>query len=67
MTYTYAILEVSPACWQEIAGKLRAAGYDHAFHDFGAVLDMAGLALRVERVPADVVERSDRQGGTVLP
>lgn len=47
MTYTYAILEVSTAAFEEIAGKLRAAGYDQAFHDEddGVVIDMHGIAL----------------------
>ncbi len=43
ITHTYALLEVSPGAYEEIAGKLRAAGYDHAF-DEGAI-DMHGLAL----------------------
>jgi len=42
-TYTYVELEVSAAAYDEIAGKLRAAGYDHAFHD--GTIDMHGLAL----------------------
>ena len=40
-------MEVSRATFDEIAAKLRAAEYDHAFHDDGATLDMHGLALRV--------------------
>lgn len=47
-THTYALLEVSPAVYEEISAKLRAAGYDHAFHDdeeHGAVVDMHGIAL----------------------
>ena len=47
MTYTYAIMEVSRATFDEIAEKLRAAGYDHAFHDGDATLDMHGIALRL--------------------
>lgn len=42
-TYTYVELEVSAAAYDEIAGKLRAAGYDHAFQD--GTIDMHGLAL----------------------
>lgn len=47
MSYTYAILDLSPAAYQEIAGKLRAAGYDHAFHQDGGrtVIDMHGIAV----------------------
>jgi hypothetical protein len=43
-THTYAILEVSDDAYHEIAGKLGAAGYDHAFHEDGAI-DMHGIAL----------------------
>ena len=42
-TYTYVELEVSAAAYDEIAGKLRAAGYDHAFHDH--TIDMHGIGL----------------------
>lgn len=42
-THTYAELEVSAAAYDEIAGKLRAAGYDHAFHD--GTIDMHGIGL----------------------
>jgi len=44
MSHTYALLEVSPAAYAEIAAKLREAGYDHAFGDDGAI-DMHGIAL----------------------
>lgn len=47
-THTYALLEVSPAAYEEISKALRAAGYDHAFHeddDRGTVVDMHGIAL----------------------
>lgn len=59
-TYTYVILEVSPAAYDEIAAKLKAADYNHVFHkdteqqragvSFTAppVIDMNGLALRRE-------------------
>ena len=49
MTYTYAILEVSAAAYDEIRGALEAAGYQDAFHDDGdgyEVIDMHGIALR---------------------
>lgn len=42
MTYTYVELEVSKAAYDEIAAKLRAAGYD-CFD--GIIIDMHGLAL----------------------
>jgi hypothetical protein len=48
MSYTYVILDVSPAAYAEIRAKLEAAGYGHAFHreDDGEVIDMHGIALR---------------------
>lgn len=50
MSYTYAILKVSPATYAEIQAKLEAAGYGHAFHDQadGPVIDMHGIALQAE-------------------
>ena len=49
-THTYAILEVSPAAYQEIRAKLEAAGHEQAFHDEddGEVIDMHGIALQEE-------------------
>jgi len=47
-THTYATLDVSEATYVEIARKLRAAGYDHAFIDGGEtskVIDMHGIGL----------------------
>lgn len=44
MTYTCATLEVSQAAYDEIAAKLRAAGYDHAFAEDGMV-DMTHIGL----------------------
>lgn len=47
MSYTYALLEVSPAVYAEIREKLQAAGYEHAFdrNDDREVIDMHGIAL----------------------
>lgn len=46
-TRTYALLAVSPAAYDEIGKALRAAGYDHAFHEEerGTCIDMHGIAL----------------------
>lgn len=46
-TYTYVVLEVSDAAYDEIAGKLREAGYDHVFDGEGkkCVMDMHGIAI----------------------
>lgn len=44
MTYTYAILEISDAAYQEIKQKLTDAGYEHAFHE--DVIDMHGIAVK---------------------
>jgi hypothetical protein len=49
-THTYAELELSPAAYDEIAEKLKAAGYDHSFmvgedvngHD---TIDMHGIGV----------------------
>lgn len=50
-TYTYAVLEVSKAAYDEIRAKLEAAGYQHAFHsdsDHPELIDMNGIALAPE-------------------
>lgn len=49
-THTFAELGVSAAAYDEIAGKLREAGYDHAFIEAtvgsgGLVIDMHGIGL----------------------
>jgi hypothetical protein len=44
VTRTFAELEVTPGAYDEIATKLREAGYEHAFMDSGAI-DMHGIAL----------------------
>jgi hypothetical protein len=44
MTHTYALLQISATAYEEIAQRLRAAGYAHAFGDEGE-LDMHGIAL----------------------
>jgi hypothetical protein len=50
-THTVVTLEIHDAAYQDIAKKLRDAGYDHAFSDDGQI-DMTGIAVV-----------SDRQGG----
>lgn len=49
-TYTYVILDLSPDAYREISEKLRAAGYDQAFHksDGRQVIDMHGIAVADE-------------------
>lgn len=42
-THTYVEMEVSATAYDEIADKLRAAEYDHAFHD--GTIDMHGIGL----------------------
>jgi hypothetical protein len=53
VTHTFVKLEVSDSAYREVAGKLAAAGYDHAFipQDEGepAAIDMHGIALVPER------------------
>lgn len=51
MTYTYAILDVSPEFYREVRELLKAAGYEHAFNDAGhdgEVIDMHGIAIRAD-------------------
>lgn len=43
-TYTYAKLPLSQAAYDEIATKLRNAGYDHAFMKNGTI-DMHGIGV----------------------
>lgn len=47
MTYTFALLEVSDAAFEEIAAKLKEAGYEEAFfaEDGDEAIDMHGIAL----------------------
>ena len=45
MTYTVVILEVKESTYNEIADKLKAAGYDHAFWE-DEMIDMTHIALR---------------------
>lgn len=52
-THTFAELEISAAAWDEIALKLRAAGYDHAF--VSGAIDMHGIG--VTRAPEPVVTK----------
>lgn len=47
-THALATLELSRAAWEEIADKLREAGYDHAFLD-DDVIDMHGLGVVPEK------------------
>jgi hypothetical protein len=51
MTHTYAALEVTQSTFDEIAAKLKAAGYDHAFDDEEGAIDMHGIGLVVEKKP----------------
>jgi len=46
-TYTYAVLDISDAAYTEIFDKLKAAGYEHAFHEDEnrIVVDMHGIAI----------------------
>jgi hypothetical protein len=43
-TYTYVTMELSQAAYDEIAKKMRAAEYVHAFGEDGEI-DMHGIAV----------------------
>ncbi|HEY9279519.1 MAG TPA: hypothetical protein VIP51_05535, partial [Eoetvoesiella sp.] len=45
MTYSFATLDISRRAYDEIARKLRAAGYEHAFLENG-LIDMHGIGLQ---------------------
>jgi hypothetical protein len=57
-TYTYAVLDVSPATFREIHAKLKAAGYGHAImeEDGKALIDMHGIALGCPGQPLSTFE-----------
>jgi hypothetical protein len=61
-SHTYAVLEVSDTAYQEVAAKLRAAGYHHVFIDDGKI-DMHGIALAVATL-TDKQEALRRKHGT---
>lgn len=65
-TRTYATLEVSKVAYDEIAAKLRCAGYDHVFMDSGAI-DMHGLALINYVAPDGGIRPIDPNHAPVLP
>lgn len=65
MTYTYALLEVSQTAYDEIAAKLRAAGYDHAFGAEGE-MDMHGIALNVAKPAPELPGSSIGYPGAVM-
>jgi hypothetical protein len=60
-THTYAVLEISSAVYNEIASKLRDAGYDHVFD--GAVIDMHGIALQAATDEQDAALRDTESVG----
>lgn len=51
-TRTLAHLEVSAAAFDEIAAKLREAGYNHAFVDGAIDMEGIGLVRGAEPAPA---------------
>lgn len=58
MTYTYAILPVTPKTYREIAQKLKEAGYEQAFHEEEekTVIDMHGIALAEDPAEIDLLK-----------
>ena len=64
-THTFAILDLSPEAYAEIARKLREAGYGHSFtedHDGRELIDMHGLAVRSEGPAIDLRGLARRSG-----
>lgn len=49
VTHTFALMEVSPATYNEVMAKLKAAGYDDTM--VNDALDMHGIALTCGAVP----------------
>jgi len=62
-TYTSAELEISEAAYNEIADKLRAAGYGDVIYE-GAI-DVRGLCLVKEKAPA--ANRAGPPGSVASP
>lgn len=57
-THTFAELDLSAAAYDEIAAKLKAAGYDHAFLEDGAI-DLRGLGAVRGAPPEEGTLRTD--------
>ena len=55
MTYTYAVLDVPATVYAAVRALLKAAEYEHAFHQDGSdeVIDMHGIALRSDPVAVE--------------
>ncbi len=55
MTYTYAILDLSPEAYAEIHRKLETAGYADQFHKENGriVIDMHGIAVAEEQLTGE--------------
>lgn len=57
-TRTFAVLEISESAYDEIASKLREAGYDHAF--VSGAIDMHGITLTRGAEPAQASHPAHR-------
>lgn len=63
MSYTYGILDISPAAFKEIRERMERAGYGHAVHNnnAGIVIDMHGIGLRaIEPTTVDTADEQPR-------
>lgn len=65
-THSFAELELSPAAYDEIAGKLRDAGYHHSFCDNGAI-DMHGIGITRKEVTPRICVRCKTPEGEPHP
>jgi hypothetical protein len=65
VTYTYTILKISRAAYEEIRDALAVVGYNDQFHehtDHGVVIDMNGLALGVKDAEAPEMQELYLEG-----
>ena len=55
-TYTYVVMPLSEAAFEEIRNKMVEAGYNHVFKDsgyHGTVIDMHGIAVAKDQLEGE--------------
>lgn len=58
-THTVVILDIPEGCYDEIAARFRAAGYDHVFSPDELTMYMQGIALRADPTIGENHDRED--------